>query len=94
MRADILDCTAFLLERLQGLPYRIAISPYVVAIPLGGWHWLREGTEELIAERKIDIEILIMSATLGAGMLGLWDETAALVVRYGAAGVTPLLDIS
>lgn len=56
-----------------------------VAIPVGGWHWMREGIEKLIVEREIGIEILMMAATVGAATLGLWDEAAALVVLYGAA---------
>lgn len=83
--AGILAGAAFVLERLQMLPHGIAIGAYVVAIPLGGWHWIREGVQELIAEREVGIEILMMAATIGAGVLGLWDEAAALVVLYGAA---------
>ncbi len=58
---------------------------YWVAIPLGGWHWAREGIEELIEEKEIGIEILMLAATAGSGILGLWDEAAALVFLYGAA---------
>ncbi|MFZ5876133.1 MAG: heavy metal translocating P-type ATPase [Nitrospirota bacterium] len=58
---------------------------YWVAIPLGAWHWTREGIEDLIEEKKIGIEILMLAATVGSGILGLWDEAAALVFLYGAA---------
>ncbi|MCL5668796.1 MAG: cation-transporting P-type ATPase, partial [Gammaproteobacteria bacterium] len=58
---------------------------YWLAIPLGGWHWAREGLEKLAKEREVGIEILMLSATAGSGILGLWDEAAALVFLYGAA---------
>jgi Cd2+/Zn2+-exporting ATPase len=58
---------------------------YWIAIPLGAWHWTREGLEELFEEKEVGIEILMLAATAGAGILGLWDEAAALVVLYGAA---------
>ena len=58
---------------------------YWIAIPLGAWHWTREGLEELFEEKEVGIEILMLAATAGAGVLGLWDEAAALVVLYGAA---------
>ncbi len=58
---------------------------YWVAIPLGGWHWAREGIEKLIEEKEVGIEILMLAATAGSGILGLWDEAAALVFLYGAA---------
>jgi Cd2+/Zn2+-exporting ATPase len=56
-----------------------------VAIPIGAYHWAREGLEELIEEREVGIEILMLAATAGAGALGLWDEAAALVFLYGTA---------
>ena len=58
---------------------------YWMAIPLGGWHWIREGIEKLVEEREVGIEILMIAATAGSGALGLWDEAAALVFLYGAA---------
>ena len=58
---------------------------YWVAIPLGGWHWAREGVERLIEDKEVGIEALMMAATTGAGLLGLWDEAAALVFLYAAA---------
>lgn len=83
--AAIIAGTAFVLEHAQLLPRGIAIGAYALAIPIGGWHWIREGIAELIAERQVGIEILMIAATAGAALLGMWDEAAALVVLYGAA---------
>jgi Cd2+/Zn2+-exporting ATPase len=83
--AGLLAGAAFILERLDALPHGVAIAAYVAAIPLGGWHWVREGVEEVVAEREVGIAILMIAATAGAALLGLWDEAAALVVLYGAA---------
>ncbi|GAB4365515.1 MAG: cation-translocating P-type ATPase [Methylohalobius crimeensis] len=58
---------------------------YWIAIPVGAWHWTREGLEALFESGEVGIEILMLAATAGAGVLGLWDEAAALVVLYGAA---------
>jgi heavy metal translocating P-type ATPase len=58
---------------------------YWIAIPMGGWHWVHEGIEGLVREREVGIDVLMIAATLGAALLGLWDEAAALVVLYGAA---------
>jgi E1-E2 ATPase len=57
---------------------------YWLAIPLGGYHWAREGLEALVEERSVGIELLMLAATAGSAILGLWDE-AALVCLYGAA---------
>lgn len=83
--AALIAGVVFLLERMGVLPHGAAVVPYAVAIPIGGWHWMREGIEALLAEREVGIEILMMAATVGAATLGLWDEAAALVVLYGAA---------
>ena len=74
-----------MLELFDLLPRTVAIAAFAAAIPVGGWHWIREGLQELFEERKVGIEILMMAATAGAATLGLWDEAAALVVLYGAA---------
>ncbi len=64
---------------------------YWIAIPVGGWYWAREGLEELFRERVVGIEILMLAATLGSGILGLWEEAAALVILYAfAEGVEEL----
>ncbi|MEK7816170.1 MAG: cation-transporting P-type ATPase, partial [Pseudomonadota bacterium] len=75
----------FVLAHLGFIPERIENIFYWLAIPLGGWHRAREGIEELIEEREVGIEILMLAATAGSGILGLWDEAAALVFLYGAA---------
>ena len=58
---------------------------YWIAIPVGAWYWVREGIERLLEEREVGISILMAAATAGSGLLGLWEEAAALVVLYGAA---------
>ncbi|MGE0201547.1 MAG: heavy metal translocating P-type ATPase [Candidatus Melainabacteria bacterium] len=80
---------------LAGITYVLAhtdtISPTVekilfgIAVVIGGYHWAREGIEELIECREIGIEILMLAATIGSIALNMWDEAAFLVVLYGAA---------
>ena len=77
--------TGFVAAHLGFIPERIEDIFYWIAIPLGGWHWAREGIEELLEEKEVGIEILMLAATVGSGILGLWDEAAALVFLYGAA---------
>jgi heavy metal translocating P-type ATPase len=58
---------------------------YLLAIPLGGYHWGREAVEDLVYEHIIGIDLLMLAATVGSGILGLWDEAAFLVFLYGSA---------
>ncbi len=83
--AGLLTGIAFVLAHLGFIPSIAEISIYVVAILLGGYHWSREGIEELIEEKEIGIEILMMAATIGSAILGMWDEAAFLVFLYGTA---------
>jgi heavy metal translocating P-type ATPase len=83
--AGVVAGLAFVLERSGILTAPLALIAYLIAIPLGGWHWIREGVQALVSERTIGIEMLMLGATAGAAALGLWDEAAALVVLYGVA---------
>jgi len=84
--AGLITGVAFLLAHIDRvIPQPVEISLYVIAILLGGYHWGREGIEELIKEKEIGIEILMMGAAIGSAILGMWDEAAFLVFLYGSA---------
>ena len=85
LMAGLLTGVAFGLAHLGVIPSLVETGIYIVAIPLGGYHWSREGIEELLKEREIGIKILMMAATIGSAILGMWDEAAFLVFLYGAA---------
>ncbi len=83
--AGLLTGIAFVLAHLNVISLSVEIAIYVTAILLGGYHWSREGIEELVDEKEIGIEILMMAATVGSAILGMWDEAAFLVFLYGTA---------
>lgn len=83
--AGLLVGVAFSLAHLGIISNAAEIVIYTVAILLGGYHWSREGVEEFLRERDIGIEILMMAASIGSAILGMWDEAAFLVFLYGAA---------
>lgn len=83
--AAVISGLSFVLAHVAGIPSALERLLYIVAIAIGGFHWGREGVEELFKEKKVGIEILMMAATVGAAMLGMWDEAAFLVVLYGVA---------
>ena len=63
----------------------LEIGGYLLGMIIGGRHWLWEGLEELFKEKEIGIEILMLFATVGAAILGMWEEAAFLVVLYALA---------
>lgn len=75
----------FLLARLAIIPEAVAVAFYIAAIPPGAFYWAREGLEELVKERAIGNEALMAAATVGACVLGAWEEAAFLVFLYGTA---------
>ncbi|MHA1376017.1 MAG: heavy metal translocating P-type ATPase, partial [Promethearchaeota archaeon] len=75
----------FLLGIFNIISSYVEILLYISAIILGGYHWIREGLEELIEEKEIGIEILMLAATIGSAFFGMWEEAALLVFLYGAA---------
>jgi cation transport ATPase len=80
-----LTISAFGLAHTGRIPSPFEISAFFVAIVIGGYHWSLEGIEELIEEKKIGIEILMMATTFGSALLGIWDEAAFPVFHYGGA---------
>ncbi|GJL51881.1 MAG: cadmium transporter ATPase [Nitrospirales bacterium] len=83
--AGVLAGVGFVLAHSGFITEQVELAFYVVAIPLGGYHWAREAVEELVTEHEIGIDLLMLAATVGSGLLGLWDEAAFLVFLYGAA---------
>ncbi|NNF10704.1 MAG: cadmium-translocating P-type ATPase [Acidimicrobiia bacterium] len=74
----------FALERFEVIPTSAAIGLYVVAAVLGASHWGREAFET-ITRPRIDIDVLMLVATVGSAALGLWEEAAFLAFLYGGA---------
>ena len=83
--AGVIAASALLLELTGLLPEDLAKLAFMAAIPIGGWYWICEGIEGLFQEFEVGIDVLMIAATTGSAILGMWDEAAALVVLYGAA---------
>ena len=85
LAAGIVTGAGFALAHLGVIGDRTERLFYVVALPLGGWHWARESVERVVRECEVGIDLLMLAAALGSIVLGLWDEAAFLVFLYGAA---------
>ena len=70
---------------LVDAPEVVSIVLFVAAIVVGAWFFAQEGVEELIEEREVGIEALMLLAAAGAIVFGLWEEAATLVVLYATA---------
>ena len=85
LMAGVLAGLGFLLAHMDLISKEAEGLFYLLAIPLGGYHWGWEAVEVLVYERVIGISFLMLAATIGSGILGLWDEAAFLVFLYGSA---------
>lgn len=74
----------FILSRNDAIPGWLPIILYIAAVPLGASHWGREAIEA-IGKLRVNIDVLMAVATVGAVVLGLWEEAATLAFLYGAA---------
>lgn len=81
----VLTGATFAISSFISVPDIITIPAYLIAIILGGYFWIKEGLEDLVYEKKIGIGMLMLVATAGAAILGLWEEAAFLAFLYGAA---------
>lgn len=80
-----LTVAGFSLAHLGVISSGSEIAIYAFSIIIGAYHWAREGIEELFECKEVGIEILMMAATVGSVILGMWDEAAFLVFIYGVA---------
>lgn len=83
--SGLITVSTYILARLSLIPFYLEVGLFLIAILIGGYYWSKEGIEELFEERIIGIEILMMAATIGSALLGIWEEAAFLVFLYSAA---------
>jgi Cd2+/Zn2+-exporting ATPase len=74
----------FTVARAGLIPSWASIALYVAAAGIGASHWGREAVESVV-RRRVNIDVLMGSATIGAAALGLWEEAAFLAFLYGGA---------
>ncbi|MEO2206052.1 heavy metal translocating P-type ATPase [Paenibacillus pabuli] len=69
-------------------PYFNALSVilYIVSYALGGWTKAKEGIETLVKERDLDVNLLMIAASLGAAAIGYWNEGAMLIFIFALSG--------
>lgn len=79
--SGVLALAGWLLGRAGG-PESVSIGLYIAAIVIGGYYFGREALEELVFEREIGIELLMLTAAVVATIMGEPFEGAILVFLY------------
>lgn len=63
-----------------------SIITYIVAFIIGGFAKAKEGIEETIANKELNVEMLMIFAAIGSCIIGYWTEGAILIFIFAISG--------
>nr|WP_286170944.1 heavy metal translocating P-type ATPase [Bacillus sp. NTK071] len=59
---------------------------YIIAFIIGGFAKAKEGIADSIADKDVNVELLMIIAAIGAGSIGYWTEGAILIFIFALSG--------
>lgn len=59
---------------------------YITAFAIGGFAKAKEGIEDSIADKDVNVELLMIIAAIGAASIGYWTEGAILIFIFAISG--------
>ncbi len=65
---------------------KASVPLLILAFIIGGFAKAKEGITELVQKRSLNIEILMIAAAIGAGLIGYWEEGALLIFIFSLSG--------
>lgn len=68
----------------QGLE-NVAIPVFIAAFLIGGYYSAKNGIEELIYDKHLNVDVLMILAAIGASVIGYWMEGALLIFIFSLA---------
>ncbi|MFN7252058.1 MAG: heavy metal translocating P-type ATPase [Anaerobacillus sp.] len=74
----------FILQKLDLQTF--AIAAFLVSYGIGGFYKAKEGLTDLIVERSLNVELLMILAAIGAAIIGYWTEGAILIFIFSLSG--------
>lgn len=82
--SGILLALGFLIDNFGGMHASVPRAFYIAAVFFGASHWGREAIEA-VGKLRVNIDVLMGAATVGAALMNLWEEAATLAFLYGGA---------
>lgn len=64
----------------------LEIALYILSYVSGGYQKAREGLETLFKEKKLDVDLLMVVAAIGAASIGYWMDGAILIFIFSLSG--------
>ncbi|ADI00400.1 heavy metal translocating P-type ATPase [Salisediminibacterium selenitireducens] len=74
----------FIMDRMDASA--VAIVLFLLAYTIGGYYKAKEGVTDLVMDRRLNAEILMMLAAIGAASIGYWEEGAILIFIFSVSG--------
>lgn len=63
-----------------------SIVSYLLAFVIGGYAKAKEGIEETIANKELNVEMLMVLAAIGSAVIGYWAEGSILIFIFAVSG--------
>ncbi|MBM7650224.1 Cd2+/Zn2+-exporting ATPase [Bacillus ectoiniformans] len=82
--SGVLILAGWLLDK-NGLETASVVS-YLLAFVIGGFAKAKEGIEETIKEKELNVEMLMILAAVGSAIIGYWTEGAILIFIFAVSG--------
>ena len=64
----------------------LAVTLFITSFLIGGFFKAREGIMETIKNKTLNVEILMILAAIGSGIIGYWEEGAILIFIFAMSG--------
>lgn len=64
----------------------LSVPLYITAFLIGGYAKAKEGVEETIKNKELNVEMLMIFAAIGSGIIGYWAEGAILIFIFAISG--------
>ncbi|HJF32556.1 MAG TPA: cadmium-translocating P-type ATPase [Sporosarcina psychrophila] len=64
----------------------LSVPLYIIAFLIGGFAKAKEGIEETIKHKELNVEMLMIFAAIGSALIGYWAEGAILIFIFALSG--------
>ncbi|MFS0820435.1 heavy metal translocating P-type ATPase [Bacillus sp. 1P02SD] len=84
LTSGVLIAIAWILSHFEQNTASIVL--YLLAFVIGGYAKAKEGISETIAEKELNVEMLMIFAAIGSAIIGYWNEGAILIFIFALSG--------
>ncbi len=84
LASGVLILVAWLLSKQDAST--LSITLFILAYVIGGFAKAKEGIEETIENKELNVEMLMIIAAIGAAVIGYWTEGAMLIFIFALSG--------